>query len=95
MTPQPSKAITLITLSQERATQLSLDKVEAAYLTGGIVGISNWGNTCYMNSMIQCLSHTLEMTDIFLSRDFPRGTICKGNLFTYLLCHPCHYLSLL
>ncbi len=63
----------------ERATQLSLDKVEAAYLNGGIVGISNLGNTCYMNSIIQCLSHTLEMTDIFLSREFTVGTLCSGR----------------
>ena len=78
-TPQSSNT-TSPTPSPEGATQLSLDEVEAAYLTGGIVGISNLGNTCYMNSMIQCLSHTLEMTNIFLSRDFPRGSVCAGTL---------------
>ena len=28
------------------------------------------GNTCYMNSAIQCLSHTEELTDYFLSKSF-------------------------
>ena len=77
MTPQSSTATTA-TSTCEKATQLGLEKVEAAYLHGGLMGISNLGNTCYMNAMIQCLSHTLEMTDIFLSRDFPLGTICSG-----------------
>jgi len=37
---------------------------------GGLSGLVNLGNTCYMNSAIQCLSHTKELTNYFLSKEF-------------------------
>lgn len=36
------------------------------YHDKGITGLANVGNTCYVNSCIQCLSHTYELND-FLS----------------------------
>jgi len=35
--------------------------------TPGATGLSNLGNTCFMNSALQCLSHTPGLTSYFLS----------------------------
>lgn len=32
----------------------------------GLTGLQNLGNTCFMNSSLQCLSHTPKLVDYFL-----------------------------
>ena len=36
----------------------------------GVVGLQNLGNTCFMNSMLQCLSNTQPLTEYFLSDQY-------------------------
>ncbi len=53
-------------MSKPKKTVVNVRK----YNNRGLSGIVNLGNTCYINSAIQCLSHTLELTDFFLEKEW-------------------------
>jgi ubiquitin C-terminal hydrolase len=60
-----------------RNHELVLNK--EVYYKNGLSGIINTGNKCYSNSIIQCLSHTLKLTDYLLSNKLKNDTL-ESNL---------------
>lgn len=69
-----------------QCTELYLKKLLAENgKTPGVSGIVNHGNTCFMNSVLQCLSNTVPFVEYFLADQYKddlkrhRNTIGKRN----------------
>lgn len=49
---------------------INLNKKYTKESKKGVTGLQNLGNTCFMNSSLQCLSNTSELTQYFLTNEF-------------------------
>jgi len=55
------------------------------YQTKGLCGLINLGNKCFLNSILQCLFHTLKLTDYILTSKYKEDLDKTNNKEFYIL----------
>ena len=50
---------------------MSISELNTKYADRGLSGLRNLGNTCFLNSAIQCLSNTLTLSDYLIENELP------------------------
>lgn len=64
-------------MDKHKEYKLKLQK--SVYMKKGLTGLENLGNTCYVNSIIQCLSNTLKITDYIISNEYKKDDPREKN----------------
>ncbi|KAF6334666.1 ubiquitin specific peptidase 2 [Rhinolophus ferrumequinum] len=64
---------------------LLLNKAKNSKSAQGLAGLRNLGNTCFMNSILQCLSNTRELRDYCLQRLYMRDLSHSSSTHTALM----------
>uniref|UniRef100_A0A8C0D7S1 Ubiquitin carboxyl-terminal hydrolase 2 n=1 Tax=Balaenoptera musculus TaxID=9771 RepID=A0A8C0D7S1_BALMU len=67
------------------STRPSSEKRQNSKSTQGLAGLRNLGNTCFMNSILQCLSNTRELRDYCLQRLYMRDLGHSSSAHTALM----------